>query len=49
MDSNTNISQEDPVQQSLIFKRGKWTQPPPTSTDTDSATQEFTVRYVQLY
>ena len=49
MDSTSSTSDEVQLEPSLIFK-GKWTQPPATSTETadsgHSATQGFTVRWV---
>ena len=38
-------SEEFPINPSVIFKNGKWTDPPSTSTGTEAGTQGFLPRY----
>ena len=45
MDQPSISSDDDQPKPSLIYNGANWV--PPTSTETDSGTQGFTVRYVQ--
>ena len=47
MDEPSTSSDEDQPKPSLIYDGTKWFAPPPTSGETDSGTQGFSVRYVQ--
>ena len=46
MDQPSTSSDDDQPKPSLIYNGANWV-PPPTSTETESGTQGFTVRYVQ--
>ena len=45
MESGSDSSEEFPIKPSMIFKNGKWTDPPSTSKGTESGTQGFLPRY----
>ena len=47
MDQPSTSSDEDQPKPSLIYDGAKWVASPPTSGETDSGTQGFSVRYVQ--
>ena len=47
MDQASTSSDDDQPKPSLIYNEANWVLPLPTSTETDSGTQGFTVRYVQ--
>ena len=46
MESGSESSDEYPIKPSMIFKEGKWIDPPSTSTENEAATQGFVPRYV---
>ena len=49
MDNHQILTEEEHMETSLIHKKGHWTQPPPSSTDSEAGTQEFSVRWLFLY
>ena len=48
MESESEMSDDWPVEPSMIFNGEKWINPPSTSTETEAGTQGFVPRYAQL-
>ena len=44
MESESEMSDDWSMKPSMIFKNGKWTDPPSTSRETESGTQGFVPR-----